>query len=660
MGVSGSSDSGLQSEEELSDIGLLWAIDRAILGIDENTPVEVIEELFIDKPARFCGVHGVARASGCLVFMDDYFRPLRHFAQLSPNDSVALTPSLERFAKSGDLLCQLIKQDEDPALFDAIRARGVCVVAPIYTPGRHLLCVLVFRGGSDAEYEKLRDPELSAAINGLASQLTIAYRQFERARYHSELHGLWTEFLEHNLAPTVCFRSLARRIPRFLPTFGPLGAVDPSTKTQILMVSETTDDAAGPDHLVIRGTTGKEHGGTRVAIERSISGLLITNPDLPFFCADPTAPNYRHLYRNYFGDPTNRARTELAVRMNVDGRGKGIINMESRLEDAFPFLHRQLLMELAGTFGSFAAVLEQRLTMNAEMQHSVATSTRNYLEALASTFRHGIATPLASQRIDTDNLGKQIALAEAVSGEIVGASHTRVGLRQLVKELKRLIKKMHTLQQRLFSERQETAQFSADFTNDISGYADEGQLVLREIVNSAIQLANNCLLGGKARNIRIKILRDHSENSTRIYCSTLVKQHLYSIFHNAVDAINERMNRDRRPGQIIVRISPVEIPAGQEDKLNRAWLVKIRDNGPGVTREQLAELRKFDPGTTFKSGGHGYGLTAAQRYIASIGGRIELFSELGKYFEVALYLEEYNPLIHGRRKRLSSKGGIYG
>jgi len=500
---------------------------------------------------------------------------------------------------------------------------------------------------------------MGEALDALTSQLTIAYRQFERARFHSELHGLWADFLSVNLAPTTCFRSLAKRIPRFLPAFGPLG-VDSSPKTQILMLPDNSPDAPPPEHLVIRGTTGHEHSGTRVAIGRSISGLLIIEPARQLFCDDPTARPYRHLYRNYFGNSEHKARTELAVRMNLRGRCVGIINVESKLKNAFPELHRQTLLELASTFGQFAVVLEQRLTMNTEMQNSVATSTRNYLDALASTFRHGIATPLAAQRLDTDLLAKQIDRAQSATTLIVGARGSASKLRGLTKELSQQFKKMRASQGRIFASRNETARFSGDFVDDIAGYADEGQLVLREIVDAAIQLVDNCLLGGKARHTRISVTRDVSSTTTRIYCSTLIKQHLYSIFHNAVDAINERMKTDDTPGQITVRISQEDIPEGQEQRLNKAWVVRIRDNGAGVSKEQLAELQKFDPGTTFKGNGHGYGLTAAQRYVASIGGRIELDSIRGKFFEVALYLDEYKPAIHGQRRRLSSKGGIYG
>jgi signal transduction histidine kinase len=95
---------------------------------------------------------------------------------------------------------------------------------------------------------------------------------------------------------------------------------------------------------------------------------------------------------------------------------------------------------------------------------------------------------------------------------------------------------------------------------------------------------------------------------------------------------------------ISVSVSAEIPPDTEEVLLNEYWVIKIRDNGSGVSSEQLTKLNRFEPGIRFRKGiGHGHGLTAAQRYMASLGGRVTLYSELGKYFEVALYLRKSEP-----------------
>lgn len=641
----------LDGEGTSSAIALLMAIDRAILEINESTDDEEIEDIFLESLSKFAHIHGLARPPACFAFMGSDFRSLDEDRRAGGGACVPVTRSLAELIEfSTPSGARLIEHGEDPDLFDALGAAGALLVSPIYTPGRHPLCVLV-AWSVEEECAQLRQCHVRQAFDALTQQLSIAYRQFERVRFHARLHDLWAEFLDQNLSPSTCFQSLAKAIPGFLPTFGPINLAEASPETQILMI-ERPEGAR--EHLVIRGTTGSEHGGTRIDVDRSISGLLVTEPHRPFFCADPTLPEYRGRYRRYLGDLRHPTRTELAVRMEFGDRNLGVINIESARENAFSYLHQQTLLELAATFGRFAAVLEQRLAMNTSMQNSVATSTKNYLDALAQTYRHGIKTPLVSLRTDTDTFSLQLALAGRIIERAAKPPPPEIG------QIAAPMAEMRQIQRRLSYQRNKIAHYSEDFIDGISGYANLGRMVLRELVDSAIQLADNSLLKERARYIRIRVTKDASGRDTEIFCSTLMKQHFYSIFHNAVDAIKARMLADERPGRITVRIVEEEIPEDQEERLNKTWIVFIRDNGGGVTDAQLDALRRFEPGTTFKGGGNGHGLTAAQRYVTSIGGRIELNSARGKFFETAIYFQSYEPAIHGNLQRLSRRGRLNG
>jgi signal transduction histidine kinase len=669
----GSAPIGLISDEVLGERALLRGIDRAILEFDDDTEVRVVESLFLDSLEKLCDVRSLSGPAGFLVFMENEFQPLTRPGGEASLGPVRKTATLRRLIEqAGGPASRLVEFGEDQNFFEAIGSAGACLIAPIYTPGGHLLCALVVAADSPEELQRLRQPQVGEAVEDLAAQLTIAYRQFERARHHFEMNRLWDAFLEHNLAPTVCFQILAERIPRFLPTFGPLGAADPSPMAQVLMLQPAGGDPPHEEHLIIRGMTAGEPEetqldeleiqldgrksimGSRIDILRSITGKLITDPTLPYFYGDPTARGYERFYKNYF--PGSGARSELAVRMNEGGACIGIINLESEIKNAFSRLQIRTLLALADAFGRFAVALEKRLTMNTEMQHSVATSTRNYLDALAKTFKHGIRTPLHNEATNAHLLNQQIGDLErwlTASGERAPpAGKPKARASQSIDHIIETLKKT---QVRILKDHEEISQYSLGFVDDISGYAIEERLVLRKVMDSAIHLAYHCLLPGDASQIKIGVVSDTSLATTHIYCSTLIKQHLYSVFHNAVEATVERMKFDGRPGRIEVSIEQAEIREGQEKRLNEGWIVRIRDNGAGVDEAQLAELNKFEPGNCFKEGGSGYGLVAAHRYIQSIGGRMKLDSVKGEYFEVAIFFEEDKTDHKDERRRVPSK-----
>ncbi|HEY0313813.1 MAG TPA: sensor histidine kinase [Allosphingosinicella sp.] len=625
---------------------LLRKIDHRILGFNDDTPVQEVEELFVEIAADLRSVHAFAGPAGFLVYMESEFQPLVRSGDPPPFEPVPVTPTLATFVTNGGSgPSRLVEAADDTRLFEVFVGASSCLLAPIHTPAGDLLCLLVAAAETETDRRQLRRPAFQEAVADIAAQLSIAYRQFERAGRHARMQALWGEFVANDLSPSACFRSLARRIPEFLPTFGPLGAVDRTPSSQILMVPETAVGVP-PDYLVIRAMTGSMQSSTRVAVRRSISGLLIEYPDLPFFCGDPTYPQYSERYKNYFDDPEHEARTELAVRMNVDNSSVGIINIESRYPDAFSFLHRQTLLELADTFGRLAAVFEDRMRMNTAMQNSISTSTQKYLDALAKTYRHGIRTPLSAQKLGAELLEQQIEDVSRWVAQQDLAGNAAAEIAVNIEDLR------HT-QVQVLAVHETIASYSRGFIDDISGYAVETQLALRTVVESAVHLAYNCLLAGDAKYITIDIVASEEADSANIYCSTLIKQHLYTVFDNAVEATVARMKEDGRPGRITVTLSEEVIPKGQEQELNEGWIVRIRDNGHGVTQEQLVALRKFDPGVTFKAGGSGYGLVAAQRYIASIGGRVELDSVGQEYFEVALHFAAYKPRIHNEVRPMS-------
>jgi signal transduction histidine kinase len=273
---------------------------------------------------------------------------------------------------------------------------------------------------------------------------------------------------------------------------------------------------------------------------------------------------------------------------------------------------------------------------------------------LAGVFGHASGTPLV-------DLNSNIQLASTLITE-----HIRPDLRHLetaaatgkLKEIgsaldatrDKLTRAEATLT-RLSAIHSQISTLTRSFVNDINSYARPGQLDLRTLVESAVGLANSALIAKASKNIRIEFLKDSTAPRPTVFCSTLLKQHLYSILHNSVLSILDRLHSDPSPGVITIGISKHTPPASQEVTLNESWAVRIKDNGSGVTRAELEKLRRFQPGLRFReSTGHGHGLTAAQRYMASIDGRVELDSEKEKFFEVILHF----PVSQDAQKAVAS------
>jgi signal transduction histidine kinase len=174
------------------------------------------------------------------------------------------------------------------------------------------------------------------------------------------------------------------------------------------------------------------------------------------------------------------------------------------------------------------------------------------------------------------------ALKLAGKGETVKLIQT---LNMVKDELERTRPKF----ERLLAMHAQISKYNSDFLRDVSGYGEMSPIDLRGTIEATVRLVKDSLLGQLGKQIRIEFLADQTDSTTKVYCSLLLKQHLYSIFHNAVLAVQERRNEDSGLlGKIDIGITRDLPPTGQEIQLNTSWAVSIRDNGKGVLSLVLA------------------------------------------------------------------------
>ena len=93
---------------------------------------------------------------------------------------------------------------------------------------------------------------------------------------------------------------------------------------------------------------------------------------------------------------------------------------------------------------------------------------------------------------------------------------------------------------------------------------------------------------------------------------TLLAQALQSIVLNAAQAMGDR------PGEVHLTLCE------EEDRI----LLDVEDDGPGIAPEVLPLI--FQPFFTTKTRGTGLGLSIARRNVESLGGTIDVTTELGR------------------------------
>lgn len=644
----------VRSDHKLADDKerLLSFIDQSILRNHvrrgDKSGLEMTFSLALEKLSK---IYQLTNPALCYVFTGNEFTILQEKLREStavPSELPLSLGKIIRHKKSRTIVPRLVRRTSaNTNVFKHFRGINTILTGPLYEPSGALLCLFLLLDSIPSEQSVLSDKGLHKFFASVISQLSIGYGQFLRETQKNNLITLWNLFLSSDLSPSKCFRSLAMTIPSCLPSFGPL-RLKHTPEVQILVL-EGKQKENQPTHLTVRATTGAEPDTTRIALHDSITGLLVEKSveELPYFCDDPTKRKYGKRFKNYLGVGKNKEiKTELAVRLFDKSDFIGILNIESHLRKAFSIHHIQSVMALADQIAPMIAVFEDRLDQNRLTQYSLGATTARYLDSLASIFRHGIRTPILNLRTDLDfidaslNKDLQSSLASILDGSTSASS---VKLRQ---QLETVLSEVTAAVIRLYDVNAQIDGFANEFAGNISGFGELGRLNLCKILNEVVRLTNDSLLQRLSESIKISLT---CKDSIDAFCSPLIKQYIYCLLQNALLSIQERMKRDPAKGLISISVYEDTSPRlSQERKLNERWIIKIRDNGTGVSKKQLQYLREFRFGTRFRSDtGLGYGLFATQRYVASVGGRIQLNSVSDKYFEVLLYLDKYREELHG-------------
>jgi C4-dicarboxylate-specific signal transduction histidine kinase len=144
-----------------------------------------------------------------------------------------------------------------------------------------------------------------------------------------------------------------------------------------------------------------------------------------------------------------------------------------------------------------------------------------------------------------------------------------------------------------------------------------------EVVNSALRLLSN-----EWEN-KVRVEKEILEQQTIWANRNQITQVLVNLLQNALHALERKHCAESEP---TIWIRAVE--------KNGESLIVVRDNGEGITAENLQRI--FDPFFTTKDVGEGMGLglSICYRIMKQHGGRIEVESEPGAYAEFTLHFAQ--------------------
>ena len=164
---------------------------------------------------------------------------------------------------------------------------------------------------------------------------------------------------------------------------------------------------------------------------------------------------------------------------------------------------------------------------------------------------------------------------------------------------------------------------------------DQGSIIFEKIdVNKTIR-DSVTLIGAQFKYQQIKIVTDLAENLPfTLGNPSRLEQVMLNLFSNSRDALNDVGKIKNEEGLD----KEIRVNTFLEDK---NIVIKFRDNGTGISKENLNSI--FNPFFTTKQEGKGTGLGLAIVYgiVTEMGGTIKVSSEEGKFTEINIYLPSY-------------------
>lgn len=497
------------------------------------------------------------------------------------------------------------------------------IIVPVLV-GDNLWGIMTFESILPGKSSPLSDEETKKFFQNISNQLAIAIQS--RVQY-DEITQLWkiqNAFFDKELDISECLKSLIESIKTALPSIKPL-RIEPLPEVQILFYQE------GREHLAIRATSGIEPLNTRVSVKESISGILVEKPQEPYFVCDPT--EYSGRYKSYLGKDAKgtlekEIRTELVIPLRSGDKMIGVINLESENENAFKEQHIQAMISLAEKISPIINALQTRVQKSQLQSQASLYALNRFLVKFSQTYSHKMGTPINCISMRMELMQKRIEPAKQIDDTLKSS---------LDDDLKTLAEAISNIDE-----------YHRKFCKDLPGFLYFGKYSINTLIQDAINELHPDVLKEKCRTE----IAFNPQDEYCVFCSPFLKEHIYNILNNSKESILERIiKQEDHKGKISIETS---LETDNEEKdLNQRCIIKIVDNGIGIEKSILPKV--VMPSFTTKEHGKGFGLFAANEYLKSIGGKLEVKGEPLDFCEVKIYLDIYKDIVHGKKDMVRGK-----
>jgi polar amino acid transport system substrate-binding protein len=148
-----------------------------------------------------------------------------------------------------------------------------------------------------------------------------------------------------------------------------------------------------------------------------------------------------------------------------------------------------------------------------------------------------------------------------------------------------------------------------------------------------MELINTCsiLFQRMVQNKGIKLVTELEKGLLVQVDPNQLKQVIINLILNGIEAIEDKINREKSNQETVSETSQISIKAWQE---NDNVYIQIIDQGIGMTLEEIR--RAFDPFYTTKAKGTGLGLALTKQYIQENQGELKLESKVGHGTKITL------------------------
>ncbi len=356
-----------------------------------------------------------------------------------------------------------------------------------------------------------------------------------------------------------------------------------------------------------------------IGVSGSVSGLVV-NGEQEFLYINPNHENYRARYLNYTSSELSKRRrsddsinvqSELVVPIKYKGKVIAVLNLEAKTENAFSQLQVAHLVTYSQRIGLLLKMLEMQWRILYEGPKLAQDATGKYLEAYTAHLNHDIMTPLHTLE----------AAIEALS-DIVNDTKFKIDLNRINAQIETVRSQRQRLEAR------------AEAVINRLGLLKEQDINVRQLIaETLIDLKQFHRLDDELDFVAFS---NSVQHQYIIHTHGLVRAYLFQLLDNAARSLRakQKLNSDFK-GKIHIGFKKIKHFNGVY--FDEYGVIDILDNGLGVITKQLAQLRKFNAGTRFRTdSGKGDALVATQHYLKQQGGWLDIDSKEGEFFRVRL------------------------